>query len=90
MRKKIVQETHYYTENYLRTMIEYVTNITLMVTETLHVSTGPGSEKRAVAKFCLLLSGKTLHISALLAAKRFSGQRQQRWCCENNYQPYQV
>ena len=55
----------------MRTKIENVANITLIVTETLHVSTGPGSEERAVAKFCLLLPGKTLHISALLAAKRF-------------------
>lgn len=33
---------------------------------------GPsGSQDRSVATYCLLLPGKILHISALLAAKRF-------------------
>ena len=36
-----------------------------------HIETGPGSQDRSVATYCLLLPGKVLHISALLAAKRF-------------------
>jgi len=32
---------------------------------------GPGLEDRSVATYCLLLPGKVLHLSALLAAKRF-------------------
>lgn len=32
---------------------------------------GPGMQDHSLAAYCLLLPGKTLHISALLAAKRF-------------------
>lgn len=32
---------------------------------------GAGTEDRLVASYCLLLPGKVLHLSALLAAKRF-------------------
>ena len=35
------------------------------------VTTESGTQDRSVAAYCLLLPGKQLHISALLAAKHF-------------------
>ena len=38
---------------------------------TTHTHSGEISQDNTVAAYCLLLPGKVLHISALLAAKRF-------------------
>lgn len=54
-------------------------NISLPLPDAVHlyiaaaarVSTGPSSQDATVASYCLLLPGKTLHISALLLAKHF-------------------
>ena len=43
----------------------------LFVIASQHVASGSISQDREVAAFCLLLPGKMLYISALLATKRF-------------------
>ena len=35
------------------------------------MNSSPAQQDQSVAAYCLLLPGKTLHLSALLAAKRF-------------------
>ena len=49
----------------------YVHILLMCTAPTPSTSTGHTSKDHAVAAYCLLLPGKVLHISALLAAKRF-------------------
>lgn len=43
----------------------------LIYTAPSQVGSASAQQDQSVAQYCLLLPGKTLHISALLAAKRF-------------------
>ena len=49
----------------------HIQYLIIFVVASQHIATGSVSQDREVAAFCLLLPGKMLYISALLAAKRF-------------------